>query len=206
MTIIFDFDGTIADSFEFVTAFLERYAAGGRKLTVTELATMRGMTMPQMARRMGSSRWRLPLLFVLGRHAMGRTIYDVPIFVGMGRVIEQLHAEGHELMIVSSNNSRNIRKFLKQHHLYKYFTDLYGGAGFFGKRRAISAVLARNNIHPRDAVYIGDETRDVEAARAAGIRVISVVWGFAQRDTLEAMEPEAVAYETQDIVRILEEL
>jgi phosphoglycolate phosphatase len=204
--IIFDFDGTIVDSFDFVAAFLERHVRRGHPLTEEEKQTLRGMTMKQMALHLGSPYWRLPMLFFIGRQVMGKAIYDVPIFEGMGRVIEQLHAEGHELMIVSSNNNRNIKKSLKQHHLYRYFTDIYGNAGFFGKRRGIRSILWRNRFDAKDAIYVGDEVRDITGAKAAGIRVIAVSWGFDRRDILESHGPTAIADKPQDIVRILEEL
>lgn len=204
--IIFDFDGTIADSFDYVAGFLERHVRKSHELTPDEKQKLRGMTMRQMAAHLGSPRWKLPWLFIIGRRAMGRAIYDVPIFAGMGKVIEQLHAEGHELLIVSSNNNRNIKRSLKQHHLYKFFTDIYGNAGFFGKRRAIRSVLWRNSLKPEDAYYIGDEARDVVAAKAANVRAISVSWGFDEAHILEQHEPTAVAHKPNDIVRILEEL
>ena len=204
--IILDFDGTIANSFDYVAGFLERHVRRGKPLTATEKQALRGMTMQQMAVHLGSPSWRLPLLFLIGRRSMRRAIYNVPLFEGMGKVIEQLHNEGHELAIVSSNNSRNIKKFLHQHHLYKHFTDIYGGAGFFGKRRAIGSVLRRNSIQTKDAVYIGDETRDVIAAKAANIRVIAVGWGFDLPALLAKHEPTAIAAKPQDIVRVLEEI
>ena len=137
---------------------------------------------------------------------MGKAIYNVPIFEGMGRVIDKLHAEGHELMIVSSNNNRNIKRSLKQHHLYKYFTDIYGNAGFFGKKRAIRRLLRRNSIQTKDAIYIGDEARDVIAAKAADIRVIAAGWGFDHPEVLQSHQPTALAHKPEDIVMILEEL
>jgi phosphoglycolate phosphatase-like HAD superfamily hydrolase len=203
--IIFDFDGTIADSFDYVAAFLERHVRKGHDLTSREKQKLRGMTMRQMAAHLGSPRWKLPWLFIIGRRAMGRAIYDVPIFAGMGKVIEQLHAEGHELLIVSSNNPRNIKRSLKQHHLYKFFTDIRGNAGFFGKRRAIRSVLWRNRLQPANAFYIGDEARDVVAAKAAQVRPISVAWGFDRSDILAEHAPLAIAHAPQDIIRILEE-
>jgi phosphoglycolate phosphatase len=204
--ILFDFDGTIADSFDYVATFLERHVRRGHPLTAEEKQTLRGMTMHQMANHLGSPAWRLPILFVIGRRAMGKAIYDVPVFAGIGKVIEQLHAEGHVLIVVSSNNNRNIHKSLKQHHLYKYFTDIYGNAGFFGKRRAIRAVLWRNRLKPEEAIYIGDESRDVESAKAAGIRVIAASWGFDKADILATHNPTAIAHTPQDIIRILEDL
>ena len=61
-TIIFDFDGTIADSFEYVASFLERHVRNTHPLTVEEKKTLRGMTMQQMALHLGSPAWKLPLL------------------------------------------------------------------------------------------------------------------------------------------------
>lgn len=205
-TIIFDFDGTIADSFDYVAGFLERHVRRGHPLTHDEKQALRGMTMKQMALHLGSPWWYLPILFIIGRWSMGKAIYNVPIFAGMSRVIDHLHAEGHTLMIVSSNNNRNIKRSLKQHHLYKYFTDIYGNAAFFGKKRAIKSVLWRNSIEADDAVYIGDEARDITAAKAAGIRIISASWGFDQADILASHSPTAIAYKPEDILRILEEL
>jgi phosphoglycolate phosphatase-like HAD superfamily hydrolase len=204
--IIFDFDGTIADSFEYVAGFLERHVRNTHPLTETEKQKLRGMTMREMAAHLGSPAWKLPWLFIIGRRAMGKAIYDVPVFAGMGKVIEQLHAEGHELMIVSSNNNRNIKRSLKQHHLYKYFTDIYGNAGFFGKRRAIRSILWRNSLQAKDTVYIGDEARDVVAAKAANVRSIAASWGFDKAEILASHGPTAIAHTPQDIVRILEEL
>jgi phosphoglycolate phosphatase len=205
-TIIFDFDGTIADSFDYVATFLERHVRRGHPLTHAEKEKLRGMTMQQMATHLGSPWWYLPVLFVIGRRAMGKAIYNVPVFEGMGRVIDKLHAEGHELMIVSSNNNRNIKRSLKQHHLYKYFTDIYGNAGFFGKKRAIRRILWRNELKRQDAVYIGDEARDVVAARAADVRVIAASWGFDNKEVLASHGPTAIADKPEDIIRILEEL
>lgn len=203
--IIFDFDGTIADSFDYVAAFLERHVRNTHALTDDEKQILRGMTMQQMAIHLGSPKWYLPVLFVVGRRAMGKAMYNVPMFEGMGRVIDKLHAEGHELMIVSSNNRRNIRKFLKQHHLYKYFTDLYGDAGFFGKRRAIRRILKRNSLTSKEAWYIGDEARDVVAAKAADVRVIAATWGFDHADILASHGPTAIAGSPGDIITVLEE-
>lgn len=205
--IIFDFDGTIADSFEYVATFLESHVRRGHPLTETELQALRGMNMRQMARHFGSPVWYLPVLFVIGRRSMGKMIYNVPIFEGMGKVVEQLHNEGHTLMIVSSNNNRNIKRSLKQHHLYKYFTDIYGNAGIlFGKHRAINRILRRNSLKREEALYIGDEGRDIIAAKAAEIRVIAAAWGFDKADILATHEPTVIVHTPHDIIKVIEEL
>lgn len=205
MIVIFDFDGTIADSFDYVAGFLESQLRRHNPLTEADKVALRGLPMIVMARRLGCPTWRLPLLYLRGRHAMGKVIYNVPLFSGIAKVLEELQAEGHELFIVSSNNNRNIKKFLKQHHLYKYITAIYGGAGFFGKERTIRKLLRRNGGVAASSWYIGDETRDVIAAQAVGVRCIAVLWGFAGPGLLAALRPTALAAAPQDIVRILEE-
>lgn len=205
-TIIFDFDGTIADSFDYVANFLESHTRRTHHISTEERTKLRGMTMLQMAEYFGAPKWYLPVLFIVGRRSMSRAIYNVPMFEGMQGIIDKLHAEGHELLIVSSNNRRNIRKFLKVHHLYKYFTDIYGDAGFFGKKRAIERLLKRNKLDKQTAWYIGDESRDVIASNAADIRVIAVTWGFDSPEVLAGHNPTATANEPKDIIRILEEM
>lgn len=204
--IIFDFDGTIADSFDFVVAFLERHVRRGHLLEPEEKEKLRGMTMHRMAMHLGCPRWRLPILFIIGRYSMGRVIYNVPLFEGMGKVIEEIHAEGHTLVIVSSNNTRNIKKFLKQHHLYKYFTSIYGDAGFFGKARKIRKAVRRGNFTEAESLYVGDEVRDILAARGANIRVVSVSWGFDTADLLAQAKPDAIAHKRPELMGILEEM
>jgi phosphoglycolate phosphatase-like HAD superfamily hydrolase len=204
--IIFDFDGTIADSFEVIVDIFEHITKRREKLTEEQMTELRGFPLQVVAERLKVQWWRIPFLLVRGRRMMARRMHEIPVFEGMPRVIEELHAEGHELFIVSSNSGRNVRKFLKQHHLYKYFVEVRGNAGLVGKSRAIKRAVKANGLQIADCVYIGDETRDVVASKIIGMRVIAVTWGFANKDFLESLHPTAMAHERQDIVRILEEL
>ncbi len=205
-TVIFDFDGTIADSFDVIVDIFGSITGKREKVSDEEMAELRGQSLQAVAKHIGIPMWKIPFLLTRGRHMMGRRMDQIPVFEGIGKVIEQLHAEGHELMIVSSNSKRNVRKFLKQHHLYKYFTEVRGNAGLLGKSRILRRVVKSNNFKMKDCIYIGDETRDVLAAKAVGMRVIAVTWGFASASFLESMHPTALAHERPDIIRILEEL
>ncbi len=67
-------------------------------------------------------------------------------------------------------------------------------------------LLRSNSLHVKDSIYIGDETRDILASKAIGMRCIAVSWGFAETSFLESLHPTAIARKPQDIVTILEEL
>lgn len=204
-TIIFDFDGTIADSFDYVLDFLTGQA-GLQLLVGTERQALRKLSMITMARDLGHSRWRLPLLFIKGKRVMGQTIENVEPFEGMPEVIRKLHAEGHELFIVSSNNLANVRAFLHRHQLHEYFLEIYGGVGLFGKAPALRKLLREQQLSLENSLYIGDELRDIEAARSVGMRSIGVLWGFATTSGIKGQKPTAVAAIPEDIIKIIEEL
>jgi phosphoglycolate phosphatase len=205
MTVIFDFDGTIADSFDSVVKIFE-HLTGNNNITTQDIDDLRKFPMREVAKKLGVSLWKAPFLLYRGRYLMTSQIKHLHSFPGLPKVIEQLHEEGHELFILTSNSSRNVKAFLRHHHLYNRFVEVRGSVGLFSKASALKGLLKRNSLEIKDCVYIGDETRDVESAKEINMRVISVTWGFADRETLIAHTPTALADVPADIVRILEEL
>jgi phosphoglycolate phosphatase-like HAD superfamily hydrolase len=202
--IIFDFDGTIGDSFDFVVDFLATEA--GIELTTEQRKALHGYSMMAIARRMGHPRWRMLRLLFRGRRRMERSIDQVRPFKGLPEMIAELHAEGHELFIVSSNSVTNVRAFLEAQSLQIYFLEIYGGIGIFGKAPALRGVLKEHSFDKPDVVYIGDELRDVQAAQAVGIRSVAVTWGFSRAADLQALHPTAVAHTPAELRKILEEV
>lgn len=203
--IIFDFDGTIADSFDYVANFLAR-EAGQAPLSDHDRHELRGLSMVGMARKLGFKWWQGPRLFFKGRSEMRKTINHLKTFKGMPEVVRKLHAEGHELFILSTNSVRNIRHYLRRHRMYKHFLQIYGGVGVFGKGPALRQLLRDQNFDVTQAVYVGDELRDVEAAKSIGMRVVAVSWGFASRQNLEAAKPTGLADNPEELMRILQEV
>ncbi|HVV25828.1 MAG TPA: HAD-IA family hydrolase [Candidatus Saccharimonadales bacterium] len=202
--IIFDFDGTIADSFDFVADFLAD-EKGRQHLSELEKQSLRGLSMFAMARRLGHPWWRLLRLLFRGRERMGSVISRIEPFPSIPELVEKLHSEGHELFILTSNTVPNVHKFLHHHKLHTFFLEVYGGIGLFGKARGLRRLLREQQLEPQACVYIGDELRDVQAAQTAGVRVVAVTWGFARPSDLEAQKPTALAHTVDDLMKILED-
>lgn len=204
-TIIFDMDGTIADSFDYVVDFLA-YTKFGRPLTHEQKKQYYGMSMIGMARAMGFSWFSLPGLLLRGRRRMKKSMKDVKPFTGLPEVIKKLHNEGHELFIVSSNSVKNIRRFLHQYHLHMYFLQIYGGISLFGKAPALRKLFRDQNLEIVNGVYVGDELRDIQAAKSIKLKVVAVTWGFANPKTLQSMHPNKLVHSPAELLAALEEI
>jgi phosphoglycolate phosphatase len=202
--IIFDFDGTIADSFDYVVDYFAN-AAHVPQLEAEERTALRGLSMGAIGRHFGHSWPRIFRLFVRGRRELRDNMRDIKPFAGMPELIEKLHGEGHELFILSSNSVRNIHIFLHHHKLHTYFLETYGGVGVFGKAPMLRRLLRENNLDPDNALYVGDETRDVQAAQSIKLRVVAVSWGFARLADLQAHKPTALARSPAELLSLLEE-
>lgn len=203
--IIFDFDGTIANSFDYVADFLA-HEAGIDELTEEQRAELRQMSMRGMVRHLRYPTWKLPVLYFKGRRVMSRHIKNIEPFEGIPEVIRKLHAEGHELFIVTSNSLRNVHEFLRHHDLHTYFLKVVASVSVFGKAGALRSLLKEQKLSIENSVYVGDELRDIQAAESIKLKVVAVTWGFARVVDLEAAKPLAIIDKPEDLIKILEEL
>jgi len=204
-TIIFDFDGTLADSFNYVADFMA-HEAGRRPLPEAEKNELRHLSMLEMTRRLGFHWWQAIFLYFKGRARMKRAIKHLKPFPGIPEVVRKLSAEGHELFVVSANSAGNVRRFLREHKLDNYFIEIYGGASLFGKGPTLRRLLRDQNLELDQSIYIGDELRDIAAAKAINMRIIAVSWGFAETESLKTAEPYALADTPEELLRLLEVL
>lgn len=205
--IIFDMDGTIADSFDYVSDFLVQEAKLPPLSDEQKLA-LRGLSMREMARKLGYHWWDAPKLFIRGRRKMRHSIQarHLQSFAGVPEIIQKVHNEGHELFILSTNSLRNVHHFLDDQKIHQYFLEIYAGVGVFGKAPGLKQLLKEQHLKASEAVYVCDELRDIEAAQSVGVRTVAVTWGFARRGKILAMKPTAVADTPKELMRILENI
>jgi phosphoglycolate phosphatase len=199
--VIFDFDGTLADSTAWairaVRPLAERFKF--KAVTEDEIAMLRGRTSREIIDYLGLPLWKVPLVAAHGKKMMAAEAHAIPLFSGTGDLLRGLSAAGLRLAIVSSNSEATIRSILGAD--LAGLVDHYGcGAAIFGKAAKFRAVVKAARI-PKDRVLcIGDETRDIEAAREAGLACGAVEWGYATRRALADHGPTMMFSAMDEII------
>lgn len=202
-TVIFDFDGTIADSVGVFIDIARKISGQNIKIEAEELRSLRGLI--RFGQRINTPYWRFPLALSRVRSMVDRKIREIQPFDGMAEVIKRLHASGHQLFIVSTNTRQTIEKFLKFNGLEESFSGVYGSKKYIkSKNRSLKTLLAREKLAPTECIFVGDEPRDHEAAKLSGVPWLAVSWGFASRETLVRLSPEALADSPAELPKIIE--
>lgn len=202
-TVIFDFDGTLADTFVSSIRIFEKLMHRNKPYSPAEIQRLRGLTALHIVRELRIRPWKLPWLMLRGRALMRKEVETIVIFEGLEAVLQQLEAAGIDMYIISSNSPGTIRKVMEAKGLSKYFKRIYGNVGIFGKAKMLRKVMDRNQLEATSIYYVGDEGRDVEAAKRVHVHSVAVGWGFNTPDLLAKHHPSALVTTPQELADAL---
>jgi phosphoglycolate phosphatase-like HAD superfamily hydrolase len=191
--IIFDFDGTLADSLPAVIDVFCELTGRPNNYTKQQIAGYQHLSIAELAMELNVPKWKIPMLVMKGRRILQKHLKDIHPHPGIHKVLTELQERGERLYILSSNSTENVNDYLQHHHLDHYFKSVYGGASIWGKAPRLLKLIEKEQVDVRSSWYVGDETRDVIAARAVGLKIASVTWGYNNREALVAKEPDLLA-------------
>jgi phosphoglycolate phosphatase len=203
-SIIFDFDGTLADSRDIVLKVYRRLAEKHNlpELSPEKLEELKNLPIKDRFKMMRYPLYKVPEVFKEMKQTYREHLPALKPFPGMKEVLLNLTERGYQLYVLSSNSIENIRYFLN-HHDMEFFAGITTSPGLFGKHRTLAKLLRRHRISPLEALYVGDELRDIQACRTAGIQVLSVAWGYDSLSLLVSGKPDYLATSPRDITEIL---
>ncbi len=198
--IIFDFDGTIADSFPVVFDIINDFAEkeGTKKFSESQL---RNLSASLILKEIKISKIKIFFFLKKLREKINEKISFIKPIRGIAPNIRILKKNGNKLGIVTSNSSNNVKEFLKNNDL-DIFDFVYSDSSIFGKDKIIKKLLKKYDIKTKNALYVGDEIRDVEAARKAGIKIVAVSWGFNSKKTLIENNPDYIIDNPNELLSI----
>lgn len=202
-TLIFDFDGTIANSFETLLTIFEDITKRPEKLTVKEINTLRGQPLKQIIKQLKIKRWQIPRLVIKAKRSLALKMISISPFPDIPEALKQLHGNGSQMFILSTNSTQSISGFLKKNGLDGYFTRIYGDIGLRSKSSALKKLMKKESLDPKKCIYVGDEVRDIEAAKKAGIGSVGVTWGFNDKKAIVNAQPDFVADSPKNLAEYL---
>jgi phosphoglycolate phosphatase len=199
-TIIFDFDGTIADTFPIVINIVHEIVKRYGMVVTTEEGRAAGLK--QTLKKLKFPTLKIPQVLFEIKHRLRLKIKEeVDLFNEMDMVLNNL-SQKYDLGIISSNSESNIKSFLDKHHLLSLFNYIHTDSSLFGKHIILKKFCRKFKIKYSDVIYIGDEDRDIVAAKKMKIKVIAVTWGYNDKSLLEKEKPDYLVEEPKQILDI----
>ena len=202
--VAFDFDGTLADTIAWfetiVDEVCDRY--GLQQPDAAERERLRGCDAREALKQLNLPIWRLPAVLTYVRTRMAESDNGFDLFPGIRDALRTLHNNGVQLAILSSNSESNVRRVLGSDtaNLFQHYAC---GTDLFGKAGKMRTLLRRTGIAPQRALLIGDEIRDIEAARSAGVAAAAVTWGYNRAEALRMQAPDLLIERVEDLSRQL---
>lgn len=202
--VIFDFDGTLADSGDWFLSIADHLADRFkfRRVAADEIESLRGRTSREVIRYLGIPRWKLPAIGRYVHALLAQQTEKIALFDGVAALLDQIVASGARVALVTSNAEHNARAILGPENAAK-ITWFECGASLFGKAPRYRRVLKKSGVTRAQAFSVGDETRDIVAARKVGICSGAVLWGYANRAALTALAPDALFETPQAVADLL---
>ena len=203
-TLIFDFDGTIADTLPHIIDIandcVKEY--GINKIAKKDLERLKGKTPWQIMKEYKIPLYKVPFIVVKVQSLLYKKMNKVKIFPGIKSILKSLKKKNMPIGILSSNSKKNVMAFLKKNNM-NMFDFIHSENNLFGKNKALRNILKRYKIKKEHVIYIGDEVRDIEACKKAKIPIISVSWGFNTFNLLKRYKPDYIIRKPKELLRII---
>lgn len=200
--IVFDFDGTIADSFGMVIKILGELSNDPvfRDIAPEQMEQLRNEGIRKLMKTKNTiSMAQLPFLVRRFRQELNNKLSTINPIKGMPEVINSLKNK-YKIAVISSNAKENIETFLKNNGIDVDY--IYSGSSIFGKSKVINAFIKKEKINRGDVIYIGDEDRDIEAAHKSHIFSIAVSWGYNSEKVLMGASPNILIKKPEELINI----
>ena len=190
-TVIFDFDGTLANTLDLVARIYNENAHhyGALPIDMKDISDYRKLGYKKAMKKL-KIRWTvLPRLVLFVSREMKKHMEEVEPYAGVVDVLNDIQKQGISIGVLTSNDGALVHEYLEKNN-FPIFDFIVSEKTMFGKEKALKKIMKRHDLHRNRVVYVGDEPRDITACNKAGIKVIGVTWGVGGREGLIATPPD----------------
>ncbi len=198
--LIFDFDGTIANTWVVATQILNEIGKEFRLPHIHEdmLPELKSKHIRELLKMSGMHWWQLPRFLTRARTLFRVYMDQVPPIQGMPETLQELQSQGYKMGILTSNAEDSVRHFLEMNQLHG-FEFVLSPNSLFGKAAMINKILRYRKLAHEEVIMIGDEVRDIQAANKAGVDSMAVSWGFNSIELLQTSRPTFLVHSPEEL-------
>lgn len=200
--IIFDFDGTIADTLQLCYELMERMSKQHKfHFPKQSMEQLRDFDVDAFVDLLEISRLHFYRLLFKGKKLFGQRIKEIQFCNGMEQLLYYLKGK-YPLSICTSNSEKNVQDFLAYKKI-NFFNAVISGWNISGKKTKLKKFLKKQQLHSSEVLYIGDEARDILACQVNEIDVVAATWGYNSKQKLAAHNPTYLIDNPKDLQKIL---
>jgi phosphoglycolate phosphatase len=204
-TLIFDYDGTIADTFtptmEILAADYKKWGDRfNKKYTINEL---RGLPIKEIVKTIPGGWWKFSYLLWKSKRFIRAHEREIKAYPGIVYTLRTLHNYGFKLLIVTSNQREQVERFLRRLGMEDVFSEIAPTKGLLRKAKTLRRVMKKHQLSVRNTYYVGDEIRDIEACKKVGLPIISVSYGFNSSEGLRKFKPTHLIKKPTQLLQLL---
>jgi phosphoglycolate phosphatase-like HAD superfamily hydrolase len=205
--LIFDFDGTIANTFYYILRIANRLSDEFQfnKISPNEVENLKNKNVYEAIQHLNIPLLKVPMIVAKAKNELNKEINSIEPIEGLKEILLQMKFFGHQMGILTSNSSKNVMEFLNNHQL-NFFDFIQTTPKIWSKNRSLKTLMNANKLQLSDVIYIGDETRDIDAAKKAGVRSAAVTWGYNSSKALEARNPDYLIHTPKDLARLFNQI
>ena len=209
--IIFDFDGTLADTRQLIVNTMQQ--------TIQELelaprtddqcASMIGLPLKQAFTDL------ISMTYEMGDQCAetyrrifneNNASYVIPTFPNVIDTLLHLSAEGYILTMASSRSRKSLLDFVQTMHLEKIFSYILGADDVIHAKphpEPVLRTLEAFGCPPEEALVVGDTKYDIEMGRRAGTRTCGVTYGNGSPQDLREAGADFIVNNFEEILTVI---
>ena len=202
--VIFDFDGTLADSKRVMVSAWNRLAEKHhfKELKLDEIEALKKLSIKERSKLLDFTMYKMPLIIPQLYQLYRQSIQEIDLYEGVSELLAELVEKGLKIAIISSNSEDIIRDFLRRNHI-EVVAQVLCSSRIFGKDKLIAKFLKANQVEASEVIYVGDEHRDIVACKKTGVKIIWVSWGYDAMELVHDEGPDYMVDAPHDILELV---
>lgn len=211
--ILFDLDGTLADTAPDLAAAMHRLQSE-RGLITTAYAALRPFTSAGARGLIGAAFGLKPgddgyeelRVTFLDNYAAALAV-NSSLFDGVPALLQDLHQRQLAWGIVTNKPARFTDPLVPQIGLHEAGCVISGDTTAHPKPHPAPLLEAarRLNLQPSECWYVGDDLRDIQAGRAAGMPTVAVAWGYCGHTEPISWDADALVNTPAELVGLIQQ-